>query len=174
MLDVRTPAEFGEIHVEYARNAPLESLNPQKVMAQRNGQASAPLYLICKAGSRSAKACEQFIAQGFSNVISISGGTQACEQAGLPVVRGRKAISLDRQMRIVAGSLILIGAALGWLVHPGFFGLCAFIGAGLVFAGVTDVCPMAMMIARMPWNQVGGGSAACHAQPVSRSGCCGS
>ena len=75
-------------------------------------------------------------------------------EAGLPVVRGKKAISLERQVRIAAGSLVLLGVLLGWLVHPAFIGLSAFVGAGLVFAGVTDTCGMGMMLARMPWNQV--------------------
>jgi predicted branched-subunit amino acid permease len=61
-------------------------------------------------------------------------------------------ISLERQVRIVAGSLVLIGAVLGWLVHPGFYGLAAFVGAGLVFAGITDFCGMGLLLARLPWN----------------------
>jgi hypothetical protein len=71
----------------------------------------------------------------------------------LPVVRGRKAISLERQVRIAAGLLVLLGVLLGWLVHPVLFGLSAFVGAGLVFAGVTDFCGMGLLLARMPWNQ---------------------
>ena len=82
-------------------------------------------------------------------------------ESGLPVVRGKKAISLERQVRIAAGLLVLLGAVLGWLVHPAFVGLSAFVGAGLVFAGVTDTCGMGMLLARMPWNQVNEGAAAC-------------
>ena len=77
----------------------------------------------------------------------------ACVEAGLPVVRGKKAISLERQVRIAAGSLVLLGAVL-YFVHPAFIGLSAFVGAGLVFAGITDTCGMGMILARMPWNQV--------------------
>jgi hypothetical protein len=69
------------------------------------------------------------------------------------VVRGKKAISLERQVRIAAGSLTFLGAALGAFVHPAFIGLSAFVGAGLIFAGVTDTCGMGMILARMPWNQ---------------------
>ena len=85
---------------------------------------------------------------------AVEGGTLACVESGLPVVRGMKAISLERQVRIASGLLVLLGALLGWLVHPAFIGLSAFIGAGLVFAGVTDTCGMGMLLARMPWNQV--------------------
>ena len=77
----------------------------------------------------------------------------ACIAAGLPVVRGKKAISLERQVRIAAGSLVVVGALLGWSVHPAFVGLSAFVGAGLVFAGITDTCGMGMILARMPWNR---------------------
>jgi len=80
-------------------------------------------------------------------------GSLACVEAGLPVVRGRKAVSLERQVRIAAGLLVLLGAILGWVVDPAFVGLSAFVGAGLVFAGITDTCGMGIVLARMPWNQ---------------------
>ena len=76
----------------------------------------------------------------------------ACVAAGLPVVRGKKAISLERQVRIAAGSLVLVGA-IGSLWFSPLIWLSAFIGAGLVFAGVTDTCGMGLILARMPWNQ---------------------
>jgi hypothetical protein len=74
------------------------------------------------------------------------------------VSRGKKAMSLERQVRILAGFLTFTGAALGFFVHPYFVGLSAFIGAGLMFAGITDTCGMGMMLAKMPWNQVASGS----------------
>jgi rhodanese-related sulfurtransferase len=157
LLDVRTPVEFREAHVEFARNVPLDHLDPEAIMQARNGHSGEPLFLVCMGGARSEKACEKFQQKGFTNVVNVEGGTQACEQAGLPIVRGKKAISLERQVRIAAGSLVLIGAILGWLVYPGFYGLSAFIGAGLLFAGTTDTCGMGMLLARMPWNQ-------CHAE----------
>ncbi len=69
------------------------------------------------------------------------------------MVRGKKAVSLERQVRIVAGSLALAGTALGWLVHPAWYGLSALVGAGLIFAGVTDRCGMALLLCRLPWNR---------------------
>jgi rhodanese-related sulfurtransferase len=153
LIDVRTPVEYAEVHAEGARLIPLDKLEPEAVLSARNGSADEPLYFICKSGSRSAKAVEKFRAAGFPNAISIEGGTTAWEQAGLPVVRGtRKVISLERQVRIGAGLLVLLGVLLGWLVHPWFFGLSAFVGAGLVFAGITDWCGMGMLLATMPWN----------------------
>ncbi len=154
LIDVRTPAEFRELHVGNARNVPLDRLDPAAVMHARNGSKDDPLYLICRSGSRGRQACEKFLAAGFTNVVNIEGGTLACVEAGLPVVRGRKAISLERQVRIAAGSLVLVGVLLGWLVHPAFVALAVVVGTGLVFAGITDTCGMGLLLARMPWNQV--------------------
>ncbi len=153
LIDVRTPVEYREIHVEVARNIPLDQLDPAAVMQSRNGSANDPLYVICRSGSRGQQACEKFLKAGFSNVVNIEGGTLACVEDGLPVVRGKKAISLERQVRIAAGSLVLLGAGLGAFVHPAFIGLSAFVAAGLMFSGITDTCSMGMLLARMPWNQ---------------------
>lgn len=160
LIDVRTPVEYREVHVAFARNVPLDQLKPSEVTAGRNGD---PLYVICRSGGRGKQACERIAASGFSNVVNVEGGTQAWDQAGLPVTRGKKAMSLERQVRIAAGSLVLLGAALGFFVHPYFIGLSAFVGAGLVFAGITDTCGMGMLLARMPWNRVSvsGSSATC-------------
>lgn len=152
LIDVRTPVEFREVHVDFARNVPLDRLDPAALRAQLNGSAE-PLYVICRSGSRARQACEQLAAAGL-NVVNVEGGTAAWEAAGLPVIRGQAAISLERQVRIAAGFLVLLGAVLALTVHPYFVGLSAFVGAGLMFAGITDTCGMAMILARMPWNQV--------------------
>jgi rhodanese-related sulfurtransferase len=154
VIDVRTPAEFREVHSTLARNEPLDALNPAAIMAARHRGADQPLYIICRSGNRSGKACQQFIKAGYTNVVNIEGGTNAWDEAGLPVVRGRKAISLERQVRISAGFLVLPGVLLGFVVHPLFMGLAAFVGSGLIFAGITDTCGMAMLLAKLPWNQL--------------------
>lgn len=164
LIDVRTPIEFREVHVEIARNVPLDRLDPAALMQARNGNANEPLYVLCRSGSRGLQACERFLTAGFANVVNIEGGTLACIEAGLPVVRGKKAISLERQVRIAAGLLVVLGALLGWLLHPGFIGLSAFVGAGLVFAGITDTCGMGMILARMPWNQCSEDTKSCYAR----------
>ena len=163
LIDVRTPVEFREVHVETARNVPLDRLDATALMQARNGSANEPLYVICRSGSRGQQACEKFHRAGFSNVINVEGGTMACVEAGLPVVRGKQAISLERQVRIAAGALVLLGAALSYF-HPAFIGLSAFVGAGLVFAGITETCGMGMILARMPWNQCGNDSTSCCAR----------
>jgi rhodanese-related sulfurtransferase len=151
LIDVRTPAEFGEVHVVGAKNVPLDRLDPN----QLGGDKQRPVYVICRSGSRGQKGCEKLTTAGFTNVTNVDGGTLACEQAGLPLVRGRKVMSLERQVRIAAGGLALVGAVLALTVHPWFAGVPTFIGAGLVFAGVTDTCGMGMMLAKMPWNRRG-------------------
>jgi len=161
LIDVRTPAEYEEVHVQFARNVPLDQLDPVAVMHARNGSSAEPLYVICRSGGRGKLACEKFIQSGYANVLNVEGGTIACEQAGLPVMRGRKTVSLERQVRIAAGSLVLLGSLLGWFIHPEFNGLAAFVGAGLVFAGITDTCGMGMLLARMPWNQSSPANASC-------------
>ena len=104
-------------------------------------------------GGRGQQACEKFIKAGFTDVVNVEGGTMACIEAGLSVVRGKKAMALERQVRIAAGSLVLLGAIGALAVHPALIGLSAFVGAGLVFAGITDTCGMGLLLARMPWNQ---------------------
>jgi rhodanese-related sulfurtransferase len=149
LIDVRTPAEFEEVHVTFAHNVPLDQLDPKSL----NPDPNATLYVVCRSGSRGQKACEKLLAAGYANVVNVEGGTLACVEAGLPVVRGRKTISLERQVRIAAGSLVLLGVCLGWLLHPGFLGLAAFVGGGLVFSGLTDTCGMGMLLAKLPWNR---------------------
>jgi rhodanese-related sulfurtransferase len=161
LIDVRTPVEYREVHAEPARLVPLDQLAPVAVMEARNGARDEPLYVICRSGGRGRQACEAFHAAGFTNVMNVEGGTVAWERAGLPVVRGQKAMSLERQVRIAAGSLVVLGTALGAFVHPAFLGLAGFVGAGLVFAGVTDTCGMGMVLARMPWNRVEPEGATC-------------
>src|SRR5690349_7329240 len=111
LIDVRTPAEYREVHLEGARNVPLDQFDPNQV-AQQSGQK--PLFLICKSGARSQQAQQQLLKAGFSQAYSVDGGTSACEKAGLPVVRGKKAIALERQVRIAAGSIVLTGVILAW------------------------------------------------------------
>jgi rhodanese-related sulfurtransferase len=129
-------------------------------MQARNG-SDEPLYVICQSGSRGRQACQRFLQAGYQNVVNIEGGAVACQEAGLPMFRGKKAISLERQVRIAAGSLVLLGTGLGWFVHPAFFALAAFVGAGLVFAGITDTCGMGMVLAKAPWNRCESSSGSC-------------
>lgn len=153
LIDVRTPIEFRELHIPFAKNVPFDRLDPNQVATGREGSRDEPLYVICLSGGRGRKACERLASAGLI-AVNIEGGTQAWAAADLPVVRGKKAISLERQVRIAAGSLVLVGCTAGYFMHPLGYALSAFIGAGLVFAGITDTCGMGMLLARMPWNRV--------------------
>lgn len=104
LVDVPTPVEIREVHVEIARNVPLGRLDPVALIQARNGSANDPLYLICRSGNRGQQACEKFVKAEFSNVVNIEGGTIACVEAGLPVVRGKNVMSLEPQVRGTAGS----------------------------------------------------------------------
>ena len=150
VIDVRTPVEFAEVHVPSARSVPLDELKPDSLPLQKD----QPVYLLCRSGQRAMKAAEKFAREGFLQPVVVEGGTLAWLDAGLPVTRSAvKVISLERQVRIAAGTLVFIGVALGWFVHPGFYGLSAFVGAGLVFAGITDFCGMGLLLAKLPWNR---------------------
>lgn len=152
LVDVRTPAEFREVHLVGARNLPLNQLDPKRV-AQERLSPQEPLYLICQSGGRGRQACATLRTAGLDHVVNVAGGTLACVQAGLPVIRGRKTLSIERQVRIAAGALVLLGTALGFFLRPGILLLPACVGAGLVFAGITDTCGMGLLLARMPWNR---------------------
>lgn len=173
LIDVRTPAEFREVHALPARNLPLDRLDVRGLAAERASQ-SRPLYVICRSGARAQQACDKLQAAGLNQVVNVEGGTLAWDQAGLPVARGKKTLPLDRQARIAAGLIVLTGVALSRLVHPGWIGLSAFVGVGLIFAGVTGWCGMAMLLARMPWNRVAldaPGPASASSPPAGKS-CC--
>ena len=153
ILDVRTPVEFGRVHAVGARLMPLDKLDPAAVAGLRRS-ADEPIYVICHSGGRASKACQRLQEAGLAQVYLIEGGTAAWERMGLPVERGEaNVISLERQVRIAAGSLVLLGLALAWGVHRGFLAIPAFVGAGLVFAGITDYCGMGMLLGKMPWNR---------------------
>jgi len=150
LLDVRTPAEFEEVHIEGAVLHPLTELDPAEVKKLAEGRSAC--FIICRSGGRARQAAEKLAAHGLPALHVMDGGMQAWESEGLPVNRGRKTISLERQVRIAAGALAFTGSALGYFVSPLWFALSGFVGAGLMFAGITDTCGMAMILARMPWN----------------------
>ena len=153
LIDVRTPAEYQECHATSAKNIPLDSLDPKTIVGSKKGSEETPLYIICQSGNRAKKACEKFNMIGHHHVVNVEGGTKAWQEEGLPVVRGKKCFSLERQIRIIAGTIVFVGAVLSWMIHPAFISLAAFVGAGLVFSGITNTCAMGMMLAKMPWNK---------------------
>ena len=153
LIDVRTPVEFAEVHVPQAKNVPLDQFDPKTLAISGQLSKDQPVYLLCRSGARATKAAEKLARQGLANAVVVEGGTLAWIDAGLPVNRGKtKVISLERQVRIAAGSLVFIGVLLSIFVHPYFIALPGFVGAGLVFAGITDFCGMGLLLAKLPWN----------------------
>jgi len=154
LLDVRTPAEFAGRHAVGARNIPLNGIASKALNGDHALLKDQPICVLCEKGGRARDAAEKLLASGFTDVHVVEGGTQGWVAAGLPVISsGRQAISIDRQVRIGAGTLVLIGLLGGLLIHPAIFALSGFVGAGLVFAGITDWCGMGLLLARAPWNR---------------------
>ena len=152
LLDVRTPPEFTNAHVPGARLIPLDELKVSEFL--KHHEPGRRVYVLCQAGGRAKKAIEQFESSGCFDCVLVEGGTQAWIDAGLPVERAKsKVIPLMRQVQIVVGTLSVIGAALALLVSSWFALLPLFIGGGLLFAGITGTCGMALLLARMPWNR---------------------
>ncbi len=161
-LDVRTPGEFESEHIRGAYNVPLDTLG--KHAGELSSSLSDPVMLVCQSGQRARQADAMLRQAGMANLHVLEGGVNAWLAAGLPTVRGTKRMSLERQVRIVAGGLAAVGGVLALVVNPWFAALPAFIGSGLVFSGVTDTCTMAMLLAKLPHNRPGGRAP----QPLSK------
>jgi rhodanese-related sulfurtransferase len=153
LIDVRTPAEFEEVHAVGAINIPLGDFRAADVISKHGLSSDKPVYMICKMGGRSQKACDALASAGLTSAVNVLGGTDAWVGAGLPVVHGEKAaFSIMRQVQLLAGSIALSGALLSFL-NPLWAILPAFIGAGFIFSGLTNTCGMGAMLSKMPWNQ---------------------
>jgi rhodanese-related sulfurtransferase len=152
-IDVREISETDTLRVEGVMNIPLSRFNELAVRLN----PARPVYLLCRSGSRAATAAVRLSALGLRDIRVVRGGLEAWAACGNPIARGTSRVwSLERQVRCAAGGLVVLGISLGFLVHPGFHALAGFVGAGLVFSAVTDTCTMALILARMPWNQGGG------------------
>ena len=151
LLDVRTPAEYETVHIRGAYNVPLDHLGEHGAEIRTN--VTEPVVLVCQSGQRARKAEEALKSAGMPNLHVLDGGVSGWVAAGNPVLRGAERLSLERQVRIAAGTLAAVGGALALLVDPLFAILPAFVGSGLVFAGATNTCGMAMLLTRLPYNR---------------------
>lgn len=151
LVDVREPFEHHAERIEGAVSEPLGELDPAALAAARPG---ADVIFHCRSGARSAKAASRFAAETGAAARHLEGGILAWKAAGLPTHRSTRApIDIMRQVQITAGSLVLLGVALGALVDPWFLVISGFVGAGLVFAGASGWCGMAKMLGQAPWNR---------------------
>jgi rhodanese-related sulfurtransferase len=149
VIDVREPMEYASGHIAGSLNVPLARLHQADL-------PRGPLVLVCQSGNRSSKGVQTLLQQGHPDPVSdLAGGLPSWEQAGLPLRRLKNApLPLMRQVQIAAGSLVLLGLILGTFVAKPWILLSWFVGAGLVFAGVSGFCGMARLLAVMPWNRV--------------------
>ena len=153
LLDVRTPAEFEEVHIPESRNIPLPDLH--KFVEELKGLSrERPLTLICRTQNRVKIAYEYLTNNGVSHCRILEGGITGWVNSGNPVIRGRKGISLEGQVRAIAGSLIVLGVGLGVSVSVWFFFIPALVGIGLIHAGLTDSCLMGMLLSKLPMNKI--------------------
>jgi len=151
LIDVREPFEFGPERIAGARNVPLSRFDPDEVRSIAGDRR--PVF-YCRTGRRTVDAARRFAVPG-DPAHHLAGGIEAWKATGLPVERAAGAPRIDvmRQVQITAGSLVLLGVVLGLTVSPWLVGLSAFVGAGLVFAGLSGWCGMAMLLGAMPWNR---------------------
>ena len=148
-VDVRSASEYAAGHVPGAVNIPLEQIEARL----DDLGAERPVVLICQGGQRAAVA-GGLLAPHLENMAVLEGGTKAWAEAGLPlVVNARTRWSLERQVRLGAGVLVLTGVLLAVLVNPAWVYLAGFAGLGLTFAGATDFCAMGILLGKMPWNR---------------------
>lgn len=151
LIDVREPDEYVREHIPEAHLVPLSGFNPGDFPKEHEKIA----VFHCRSGGRTESAAPQILRTGFNGVYQLEGGLQAWRRAGLKVNENLRApISIMRQVQIAAGSLVLLGILLAISIHPWFALLSAFVGAGLVYAGISGVCTMATILSRMPWNSV--------------------
>jgi rhodanese-related sulfurtransferase len=150
LVDIREPDEFARAHTAGALSRPLSQFEAAH-LAIKPGQ---DVIFTCKSGMRTNSNCERLSAAIAGPAYMLKGGLDGWAKAGLPVETIAAApLEINRQVQITAGVLILIGAAFGWLMHPAFYGLSAFVGAGLTFAGISGTCMMANVLMRAPWNR---------------------
>lgn len=150
LIDIRSPSEFAFQHIKDAQSCPLDTLSTQSFSDDN------VLIFHCLSGMRTqqnAHLLAQYT-QHCAEVYYLDGGLNAWKQANLPVIQRAGGMDIMRQVQLIAGSLVLLGVLLGAMVSPYFYGVSAFVGAGLMFAGLTGFCGMAKVLARMPWNQI--------------------
>lgn len=155
LVDVREPAEYRAEKIPGAVSIPLSAI-PDKSCCSLVPKTDKKIVLQCLGGKRSAMACEKFIKDAGDNrqFYNLAGGINSWKELGLATVSGeKKIIPIDRQAQIGAGLVVLLGLLLGATVNSGFLWLSAFVGCGLIFAGVTGTCLLALLLAKMPWNK---------------------
>ena len=163
LLDVRTPGEFESVHIRGSYNVPLDNLGEHA--AEIRSHVEEPVVLVCQSGNRARKAEEALRGAGMPQLHVLDGGVSAWIASGRGVERGAPRISLERQVRMLAGALAATGGLLALVVSPAFGLIPALLGVGLVYAGATDSCAMGLLLGRLPYNR----PASCDVDEVIRA-----
>lgn len=152
LIDVRELAEVHEAYIPGTTHVPLAKITKADLPKVHKKK----IVLHCKLGKRSEMACEKLLVEDPSlDLYNLEGGIVAWQQSGLGVksTEGKKTISVERQVQIFVGVMVLLGVALGYFVHPGFLLLAGFIGAGMLYSGMKGSCALAMLLMSLPWNR---------------------
>jgi rhodanese-related sulfurtransferase len=150
LVDVRTPGEFRSTHIPNSLNLPLSSSDFESFKNSASG--AEKIVLICQSGARAKAASNELMLKNIAPLFILSGGMNSWQQSGFDVIKGEGTISMERQVRIAAGLFVFLGSILSLIFSLNFIFIPIFIGAGLVFSGVTNTCGMARMLAVLPWN----------------------
>ncbi|MEV7332175.1 rhodanese-like domain-containing protein [Micromonospora sp. NPDC093244] len=150
VLDVRTPAEFESAHIPGSYNVPLDLLREHRDELRRH--LDEDVVLVCRSGARAAQAGQALAQAGLPNLKVLTGGILAWQATNAPVNLGRARWDLERQVRLVAGSIVLL-SVLASVVLPGAKWVAAFVGAGLTFAAISNTCAMGMLLSKLPYNR---------------------
>lgn len=151
VIDVRTPGEFESVHIPGAKNLPLDQLDSHLDTVAEHAR-DREIILVCRGGARAHQAQEKLVAAGLPELPILEGGMLAWEAEGLDVVVDRMRWDLERQVRFVAGLIVLSAILLSFVWQPAIF-IAAFVGAGQIFAAATNTCAMGMLLAKLPYNR---------------------
>jgi len=149
-LDVRSGLEFNDVHIKDAINVPIDMLSAKIRDLSQSGQN---YIILCHTGNRSAMAADMLMQSGIHGIKVLQGGMIRWQKEGLPIIKGEGGMSLERQVRLIAGSLVLLGVILSLLVHWAFILLSVFISCGLIYSGLSDNCLMGMLLMKLPYNK---------------------
>ena len=150
LLDVRSPLEFSDIHIDGSINIPIDTL---MFRLSELGKAGEKYVVLCRTGNRSPMAADMLMQSGLNAVKVMDGGITGWQKDKFAVIKGQGNISLERQVRIIAGSIVLSGIILSLFVSGYFIAIPIFVSCGLIFAGLTDTCLMGMLLMKLPYNK---------------------
>jgi glyoxylase-like metal-dependent hydrolase (beta-lactamase superfamily II)/rhodanese-related sulfurtransferase len=150
ILDVRSALEFSQVHIEHSLNIPIDMISAK---INEMSQSKQNYLVLCHTGNRAAMAADMLIQSGIHTVKVMEGGIIRWQKEKLPVIKGQGGMSLERQVRLIAGSLVLLGIMMSWLLHWAFIFVSVFVSSGLIYAGLTDNCLMGMLLMKLPYNK---------------------